>query len=492
MKHILSIADWTAGEIATLLDQADSFVAQAAQAALPDRQARKATLFFPEPSTRTCDSYDEAAQLIGCRRRVIVGEGATSLYKGESLSASGRMEAGYNADILVMRTKAEGGARWMAEMLDQYGYRTAVQNGGDGSNEHPSQAFLDLLTIRRRLGRLSDFTIGIVGDLKNSRTVHSLVRALRLLPDIRIVLVSAPEVRLQRWYTAGLPIQASESDSLEALQGCDIVMVTRVQKERFASEFDYQKVRGRYVVNEATLRMLGPKALILHPQPIADNEVAPEIWAHPQVIMDEQARMGVPTRMALLVHSLQRLDESGFRPAEPPTVVTVHEGSMREALARKHEKASYFTPIEDGTVIDHLRHGLGAKVMGLLRLSTQVGVGVVVLSEGLRTSKVPGGRKAAIALEHYFLTPQQKAAITLLSPEATFNEFRDGSILIKTKIGTFQTITGIGRCPNPNCVTRLDVQAALHPTFTVSSDAEPDLCCHYCEQHFPQGEIFHS
>ena len=487
MKHLISAADFSREWLEQILSEAETCdVTALSGKPQAQRDGRKAVLFFAEPSTRTCDSYDEAAQLLRLRHKTISGKEGTSLTKGEALSAFGRMESGYNAGVLVMRMPVEGSARWLAEMYRRYGLRTAVHNAGDGINQHPSQALLDLLTIKRKLGRLSDFSIGFLGDLKNSRTIHSLIQALWLFPDIRIVLVSSPEVALQPWYLNGHP-GVIVSDSIEALRGCDIVYVTRVQRERFGSQIDYDRVRGRYVVNASVLEMLGPKVLIMHPQPVADGEVHPEIWMHPQVIMDEEARLGVPARMAALLHSLNSLDEVTDISVPAPLIDGVVRGSIADAIQRKAERERYFLRISDGTVIDHLPFGVGSMVRSVLKSICQKQDGVVVVTEGIESHRVAGGRKDTLVLAHRYLEPEQMAAVWVLAPDATFNVFREGQFH-KQRVQHAEMIT-VGRCPNSNCITRLDPQAARFPRFRVFRDA-PVVQCHYCEQAFNTNEVF--
>jgi aspartate carbamoyltransferase catalytic subunit len=487
MKHLISAADFTREWLEMILDQAETCDNTALTGTpLPQPNHHKAVFFFGEASTRTCDSYDEAGQMLRLRLKTISGKEGTSLTKGEALSAFGRMEAGYNAGVLVMRMPIEGGARWMSEMYSRHGLRTAVHNAGDGINQHPSQALLDLLTIKRKLGRLSDLSIGFVGDLKNSRTIHSLIQALWLFPNIKIVLVSSAEVTLQPWYLAGHP-DVVVSDSIEALRDCDIVYVTRVQRERFGNPLDYDRVRGRYVVNASALEMLGPKVLIMHPQPVADGEVHPEVWLHPQVIMDEQARLGVPARMAALLHSLESLDEATDISVPEPNIREIRRGSIAEAVRAKADRERYFLRISEGTVIDHLPFGVGSQVRVVLRSICQKQDGVVVLTEGIESHHLASGRKDTLVLAHRYLDPEQMAAVWVLAPDATFNVFREGQF-IKQRVVHAEVIT-VGRCPNTNCITRLDPQAARFPRFRVFQEA-PVIQCHYCEQVFNKNEVF--
>lgn len=489
-KHILGASDWTREDILDFLDHAEAMKPYAAREKLFSAPfEEKVTLLFAEPSSRTCDSYHEAAQLIGCRTKPIVGLEASSIFKGEPLSRNVVTEAGYNADVLVLRTKIEGGARWVAEMLEAYHHHTAVHNAGDGSNQHPTQALTDLLTIRRYYPKLGGFRFGIVGDLKNSRTVHPLLEAFRLLgSDVDIVLVSAPEVRLQPWYTYGMRVH--EHDRLEALEGCDFVYVTRVQHERFASELDYQRVRGRYVVNRKVLSMLPNTCRIMHPQPIADGEIAPEIWRHPQVIVDEQARNGVPVRMVLLVDSIGQLGSSGFPESPPPVIQTTRDESTEEVLERKKNSKLHVTPVDNGMIVDHLQHRFSDKLVPMLEAVIGPLDNIVIPARGLDTKHpLPGGKKDRLSLEGCFLPDDIIAAISLMAPTATFNRVENGRVKW-LKVQSVSAINNLGRCPNPMCVTRLDVEAANFPKFHVVQHGCTFLRCHYCDQHFGTNEVF--
>lgn len=487
MKHVISVSDFVPAAL-------DFFVREAWSHELPyERRQRReptgklVTLLFTEASTRTRGSNEEAARLLGLDRYIIAGSEATSLVKNESYSATARMLALQNTSVLVIRTPVEGAPRWLAEMLERYGYDVAIHNAGDGANQHPTQAVLDLVTLQRQFDRISGLRIGIVGDLKNSRTVHSLVQALRLIGEVELVLVSSPEVALQPWYTEGLNV--SVSDSLDALTGCDVVYVTRVQRERFASEYDYLRVRGKYVINAAVLERLGPEVKIMHPQPVADGEVAPEIWNHPQVIMDRQAGYGVPARMALLQYSLMDVRTRSAASASPPTEQIVSEESIEERLKQKRAEGQYFTPIAEGTVIDHLPVEAGELIWGILKRVPRGQQGVSLLAAGLRSKRLPSGYKSSVVLEQCFLAPEERATIAFLAPTATFNEFR-GGLARKIKVVDADALRGVGTCPNPACVTRLDPEAALHPAFHTVAGGDGQVRCHFCEQHFPKAKLF--
>ncbi len=492
MKHIISARDFTADWVVEVLERAASNIDVYRRGVPKQAIGSKATVFIAEPSTRTSGSYREAARLVGCPVEGIAGADLTSLVKGETLGATGRMLSGQNTAILPIRTKIEGGARWLAEMfeLEGYDYPTAVHNCGDGSNEHPTQALLDLLTIQQKLRRLSDLRIGFVGDLRYSRTVHSLVTILRLFDGIEIVLVSSPSVKLPQWYIEGTEVKVS--DSIEALRGCDIVYVTRVQEERFSgNRVEYERVRGLYSIKAEELEMIGPEALIMHPQPInaADRDIDPSLWRYPQVIMDFQAKMGIPMRMALIEWSLAFISTRGFQEPPKPEIETISERSAVDVRNRKEALGKRFLPISCGTVIDHIKVGTGELIWFLVKANHgRRKNGAWQLVDGLQETSLAGG-KDTILLEKVFLTDREKATISVLSPSVTFNEINDG-VIRKQKVTKVSEIM-IGRCPNTDCVTNRDIEAALYPRFgvVIEDGGHTRLVCHYCEKHFHRREV---
>jgi aspartate carbamoyltransferase regulatory subunit len=311
----------------------------------------------------------------------------------------------------------------------------------------------------------------------------------RLLPVHRITLVSSSETRLQKWYQKELPVE--EADSLEAIRGCDFVDVLRVQRERFEggeNSLEYQRAKGRFRIGPREIEMAGRDTLFMHPQPIADNEIDPSVWRHKQVIMDEEARNGVPIRMAAIAQSVRRLDQKDFSEPPSPCVKELWSGAAAERTRRKHNEERYYHLLTHGTAIDHLAPDCGEVVRTHLRRRASEQGGVTVLTEGLRTQRMVGGRKDRLALEGRFLTPDEMAFVQFLCPQATFNEIREGT-LSKRRLTEGGHIRGLLRCPNPKCITNCDAEARLHPHFQVPR-GETDLCiCHFCEQRFTRVEM---
>jgi aspartate carbamoyltransferase catalytic subunit len=252
------------------------------------------TLFF-EPSTRTRLSFESAMLRLGGSVVGFADARMSSLAKGESLADTIRVVESY-CDAIVIRHPMEGAARLAAETA-----HVPVVNGGDGSNQHPTQTFLDLYTVRKATGRLDGLRIGFLGDLRYSRTVHSLSKAL-LHFRAEQVFVGPPILRLPqetRETLARAGRLAGEVETLEEAGPLDVLYVTRIQKERFPDPADYEKVKHAYRLDRATAERLGPDLKILHPLPRV-TEVDPDVDALPGALYFEQAKNGVTVRKALL------------------------------------------------------------------------------------------------------------------------------------------------------------------------------------------------
>jgi len=255
-----------------------------------------ATLFF-EPSTRTRLSFESAVFKSGGSVFGIANPKASSQSKGESFADSIRTVSGY-CDILVIRHPVEGAARMASELSS-----TPVINAGDGANQHPTQTFLDLFTIKESLGRLDNLKIGMMGDLKYGRTVHSLANALAMFSN-EMIFISPPSLKMPGHILKELDdgnISYRSIVNLEEAGKCDldILYVTRIQKERFGDPQEYEKVAGVYRITQETINMLGKDIRVMHPLPRVD-EIAEEVDSMPNAIYFTQAHNGIPTRQALL------------------------------------------------------------------------------------------------------------------------------------------------------------------------------------------------
>ena len=293
-EHLISATQLSRADVESVLDRAADIAAD--PASVRERHAGKLlALCFFEPSTRTKMSFDAAMQRLGGGTVDMGTVASSSVTKGESLADTVRVIEGY-ADAIVLRHPKEGSAKLASEFVD-----VPVVNGGDGAGQHPSQTLLDLYTMRERAG-LDDLTVGIMGDLKYGRTVHSLAYALTNF-DARQHFVSPESLKLPRsvrfdLHEAGA--QVREHTDLEAiLPELDVLYVTRIQRERFPDENEYQKVAGEYRIDAETLAAARDDLAVMHPLPRVD-EVAPSVDATDHASYFEQAHNGVPVRMALL------------------------------------------------------------------------------------------------------------------------------------------------------------------------------------------------
>ncbi len=260
------------------------------------RNKTVSTLFF-EPSTRTRLSFESAVLKSGGSVFGIANPSASSQSKGESFADSIRTVAGY-CDVMVIRHPVEGAARMASELSD-----TPVINAGDGANQHPTQTFLDLFTIKESLGTLDGLKIGMVGDLKYGRTVHSLTHALVLF-GAELTFISPPALAMPEHILNELDERKIHYRNMKDLEDAgkrnlDILYVTRIQKERFGDPQEYEKVAGSYRITGETIDILGKDIRIMHPLPRVD-EIAEEIDSLPNALYFTQAHNGIPTRQALL------------------------------------------------------------------------------------------------------------------------------------------------------------------------------------------------
>ena len=301
MRHLIDPLDLSQQEITSLLDLADHICAD--PAAYQDVAAHKklATLFY-EPSTRTRLSFEAAMLNLGGHVLGFPSENVSSASKGESVADTIRVVSCY-ADIVAMRHPKEG-----APLRASRYSRIPVINAGDGGHQHPTQTMTDLMTIRRRKGRLHDLTIGLCGDLKFGRTVHSLVAAMSRCTGIRFVLISPEELKLPRYvkdeYLKKPGVPYTQSTSLEAVMPeLDVLYMTRVQRERFFNEEDYLRLRDSYILTPDKLETAKPDMSILHPLPRV-NEIAAAVDNDPRACYFKQVKNGRYIRMALMLKLL--------------------------------------------------------------------------------------------------------------------------------------------------------------------------------------------
>jgi aspartate carbamoyltransferase catalytic subunit len=292
--HLISAAHLSRDDIEAVLDHAAAVDAD--PDLVRDRHAgRVLALCFFEPSTRTKMSFESAMKRLGGETIDMGSVESSSVKKGESLADTVRVIEGY-ADALVLRHPSEGSAKLASEFVD-----VPLVNAGDGAGQHPSQTLLDLYTIRENAG-LDDITVGIMGDLKYGRTVHSLAHALTNF-DVRQHFISPESLRLPRnvrydLHEAGAQVR-EHTDLGTVLPELDVLYVTRIQRERFPEEREYREVAGEYRIDNEVLADAADDLTVMHPLPRVD-EIAPEVDETTRAKYFEQAHNGVPVRMALL------------------------------------------------------------------------------------------------------------------------------------------------------------------------------------------------
>ncbi|MCC8080817.1 MAG: aspartate carbamoyltransferase [Lachnospiraceae bacterium] len=302
MRHLISPLDFSVEELYQLLHLANDIENHPEKYAHACDGKTLATCFY-EPSTRTRLSFEAAMLNLGGRVLGFADEANSSASKGESVADTMRVISCY-ADICAMRHPKEG-----APLVASEKSAIPVINAGDGGHQHPTQTLTDLLTIYSLKGRLDNLTIGLCGDLKFGRTVHSLIHALIRYPNIRFVLISPEELRvpsnLHDEVLVRNNIPFRETVRLEdAIPELDILYMTRVQRERFFNEEDYIRMKDFYILNKAKMELAPEDMLVLHPLPRV-NEISVEVDDDPRAVYFRQAQYGVYVRMALILTLLE-------------------------------------------------------------------------------------------------------------------------------------------------------------------------------------------
>ena len=302
MRHLMSPLDFTVEELDEILDLADDIEANPEKYAHACDGKKLATLFY-EPSTRTRLSHEAAMLNLGGSILGFSSADSSSAAKGESVSDTIRMISCY-ADICAMRHPKEG-----APMVACRHSSIPVINAGDGGHQHPTQTLTDLLTIRSLKGILDNLTIGLCGDLKFGRTVHSLIHALVRYPNIKFVLISPEELRLPSYIRRDVldkqNVPYKEVVRMEeALPELDLLYMTRVQKERFFNEDDYVRMKDFYILDAKKMELAPKDMLVLHPLPRV-NEISVEVDKDPRAAYFKQVQYGVYVRMALILTLLE-------------------------------------------------------------------------------------------------------------------------------------------------------------------------------------------
>ena len=302
MRHLMSPLDFSVAELDRLLDLANDIEKYPNKYAHACEGKKLATCFY-EPSTRTRLSFEAAMLNLGGSVLGFASADSSSASKGESVSDTIRVISCY-ADICAMRHPKEG-----APLVASQKSRIPVINAGDGGHQHPTQTLADLLTIRSLKGRLDNMTIGLCGDLKFGRTVHSLISALIRYPGIKFVLISPEELRIPSYIREDVlranNVPFTEVERLEdAIPQLDVLYMTRVQKERFFNEEDYVRLKDFYILTKAKMELAPEDMIVLHPLPRV-NEISVEVDDDPRAVYFKQAQYAVYVRMALILTLLE-------------------------------------------------------------------------------------------------------------------------------------------------------------------------------------------
>ncbi len=300
MKSFIDPLDASVQKIDELIETARDIIKNPDKYAEACRRKKLATLFF-EPSTRTRLSFESAMMELGGNVIGFAGADSTSAAKGESVSDTIKMIGCY-ADIIAMRHPKEGSALVAANVSS-----IPVINAGDGGHQHPTQTLTDLFTIKNLRGDLSNITIGLCGDLKFGRTVHSLIRAMVRYENVNFVLCSPEELKLPRYIKDEIVGHGHEYRQFRLLEDCigelDVLYMTRVQRERFFNEEDYLRLKDFYILDAQKMTLAKEQMMVLHPLPRV-NEISTEIDDDPRAKYFEQALFGKYIRMALILDML--------------------------------------------------------------------------------------------------------------------------------------------------------------------------------------------
>lgn len=298
MRHLMSPLDFSVEELDKLLDLANDIEKNPNKYAHACDGKKLATCFY-EPSTRTRLSFEAAMLGLGGSVLGFASADSSSASKGESVSDTIRVISCY-ADICAMRHPKEG-----APLVASQKSLIPVINAGDGGHQHPTQTLADLLTIRTLKGRLSDITVGLCGDLKFGRTVHSLINALIRYKNVKFVLISPEELRVPDYIREDVlranNVEFEEVERLEDAMGrLDVLYMTRVQKERFFNEEDYVRLKDYYILTKEKMQLAREDMLVLHPLPRV-NEISVEVDDDPRAAYFKQVKYGMYVRMALIL-----------------------------------------------------------------------------------------------------------------------------------------------------------------------------------------------
>jgi len=463
-----------------------------------------AALLFYEPSTRTRTSFEIAAKRLGMETTGFAGTEATSVKKGESLTDTVDMYDAYDVDAIIMRHPLDGAAKAVTDHLSKEMDRVLpCFNGGDGKNEHPTQAILDAFTINECCGRLHDLDIGIAVDAKYGRTTHSLPVILSNFPNNRFHIFTHELLRMPKSVLKFLDSKGIEyreyyehGDQLkEMLPILDFLYMTRLQKERFYDEAEYYKARDMFLFTLAMMDLTKKNFGIGHPLP--ENKENPSIHPlvnrHPKYWPKKQAGNGVPTRFVELALSLG-LAGSDFNGALfKPSDISDKFYNEREPDARKEDQGHVqIRPIENGTVIDHIEMNPYAvnRIAELLHLEKNGNVYRLGVVESI---KRPGNKKGVLMIKDRYLTNDEVKLVATLAPGSTVNTIQSNRVTRKRDLYLPEVIDALPdmKCTNCGCITRLEHHEHVAPKAVRVGDEKTNLVkCYYCNNMMESHNLF--
>ena len=443
MKHLLSPLDLSVEEIDDLLNLAKDISKNPAKYSHVCDGKKLATCFY-EPSTRTRLSFESAMLNLGGSVLGFSSADSSSASKGESVSDTIRVISCY-ADICAMRHPKEG-----APMVAASKSTIPVINAGDGGHQHPTQTLTDLMTINELHGKLDNFTIGLCGDLKFGRTVHSLINSLIRYNNIKFILISPKELRVPDYIIDKLKEKNAEFQEVEKLEDVmpqlDILYMTRVQRERFFNEDDYLRMKDFYILDKAKMALAKENMYVLHPLPRV-NEISVDVDDDPRAAYFKQAQYGVYVRMALIMALLG-------------TVLC---------------KVSY--GVKNGFVLYHIEAGKSMMIynnLGLDKLDCQVAI-----IKNARSNKM--GKKDIIKIEAGLDTVDLDV-LGFIDHNITVNIIKDGEIVDKKRLTLPPSITNVIKCKNPRCITSIEQE--LDHVFILTDIDKQIYRCKYCEEKY--------
>lgn len=296
VRNLIEPRDFTTEELSRLFDLADDIISNPRKYMDVCKGYVLASLFF-EPSTRTRLSFETAMNRLGGRVVGFADAKVSSTSKGESLVDTLRTVENY-ADICAMRHPKDGAAL----LVTKYLTTMPIINAGDGAHNHPTQTLTDLLTIRHYKGRFDNLKVGVCGDLKFGRTIHSLVRAMNRYENVDFVFISPEELKMPKIFKSELPEGSyTETDDLEgSLKDLDILYMSRVQRERFVSEEEYVRLKDFFILDKEKLNKAKKDMIVMHPLPRV-NEIATDVDSDERAVYFQQAKFGMYVRMALIM-----------------------------------------------------------------------------------------------------------------------------------------------------------------------------------------------